>query len=94
MNRVGARELKNRLGKYLRQVEQGATLLVTERGRPVAELRPVVPATGELAPRLLELAAEGLIAMPSRKSSTDFKPIKLSGRPFSETVIEDREDRF
>jgi len=38
---VGARELKTRLGTYLRQVRRGATLVVTERGEPVAELRRI-----------------------------------------------------
>src|SRR3989304_5686519 len=36
---VGARELKTRLGTYLRKVRQGSTLVVTDRGEPVAELR-------------------------------------------------------
>lgn len=48
MTTVGARELKNRLGRYLRQVEAGDTILVTERGRPLAELRPLPPAALEL----------------------------------------------
>ena len=40
-NLVGARELKARLGSYLRRVRQGQTLVVTDRGQPVAELRPL-----------------------------------------------------
>jgi prevent-host-death family protein len=38
---VGARELKVRLGRYLRRVRQGQRLVVTDRGEPVAELRPI-----------------------------------------------------
>src|SRR5688572_7896540 len=38
---VGARELKTRLGSYLQRVREGRTLVVTDRGQPVAELRPV-----------------------------------------------------
>jgi prevent-host-death family protein len=94
MTTVGARELKNRLGKYLRQVQRGATVVVTKRGRPVAELRPVTPARGELELRLQELGAEGLLALPIGNGSTDFPPVVLPGGPLSETVIEDREDRF
>lgn len=52
MATVGARELKNRLGRYLRQVQGGETILVTERGRPVAELRPLSPAALDLDDRL------------------------------------------
>ena len=38
---VGARELKTRLGTYLRRVREGRRILVTDRGIAVAELRGV-----------------------------------------------------
>lgn len=37
---VGARDLKNRLGSYLRAVREGTRIIVTERGKPVANSRP------------------------------------------------------
>jgi prevent-host-death family protein len=40
--RVGVRELRQNLSRYLRRVEAGETLDVTERGRPVARLVPPV----------------------------------------------------
>jgi len=40
-NRVGVRELRQNLSKYLRRVVAGETLEVTERGRPVAVLSPL-----------------------------------------------------
>jgi antitoxin (DNA-binding transcriptional repressor) of toxin-antitoxin stability system len=36
---VGIRELKNRLSEYLREVRLGTTVLVTDRGVVVAEIR-------------------------------------------------------
>ena len=39
MRAVGIRELKNRLSEYLRQVQNGERVLVTDRGRVIAELR-------------------------------------------------------
>ena len=36
---VGIRELKNRLSEYLREVRTGSTILITDRGTVVAELR-------------------------------------------------------
>lgn len=36
---VGIRELKNHLSRYLRRVQAGERVLVTDRGRAVAELR-------------------------------------------------------
>lgn len=92
---IGSRELKTRLGTYLRQVREGATVLVTDRGRPVAELRPVPPAVTDDEARLAELAAAGLVTPRVRKTWTAQKnPVRIPGPPISQTVIEDREDRF
>ncbi len=40
MRTVGSRELKNRLGRYLSLVGKGETIIVTDRGKPVAHLIP------------------------------------------------------
>jgi prevent-host-death family protein len=93
MTTVGARELKNRLGRYLRQVEAGETILVTERGRPVAELRPLSPAALELGARLHELAAKGVVRLPTRQKSQQIPRVALPGPPLSQAILEDREDR-
>jgi antitoxin (DNA-binding transcriptional repressor) of toxin-antitoxin stability system len=39
MKAVGVRELKARLSHYLRDVQAGEVVLVTDRGRVIAELR-------------------------------------------------------
>ena len=91
---VAARELKNRLGTYLRRVRQGETLLVTDRGRPIAELRPVSPAAIDLPAKYHELAARGLLTLPSRQGPTGHRPVKLPGGQLSETIISDRQDRL
>lgn len=38
---VGIRELKTRLSEYVDRARAGETVVVTDRGRPVAELRPI-----------------------------------------------------
>jgi len=44
--RIGVRELKNRASEIVREVrESRATYLVTVRGEPVAELRPLAAAS-------------------------------------------------
>ena len=95
---VGCRELKTRLGTYMRQIKDGATIIVTERGRPIAELRPTV-AGGGLEERLYQLAAEGLVTREVREPPPlhDFRPIRAAvpaPGSASEAVTEDREDRF
>ena len=41
VNQVSVRDLRNRGGDVLDDVERGATMTVTRNGRPVAELRPI-----------------------------------------------------
>ncbi len=38
---IGAFDAKTRLSELLEQVRKGATFLITKRGHPIAELRPV-----------------------------------------------------
>lgn len=40
---VGIRELKNNLSRYLRMVQAGERVMITDRGSPVAELRSPEP---------------------------------------------------
>jgi antitoxin (DNA-binding transcriptional repressor) of toxin-antitoxin stability system len=46
MRAVGVRDLKANLSRYLREVQSGEVVLVTDRGRVVAELR-AAPATAQ-----------------------------------------------
>jgi prevent-host-death family protein len=41
MTRIGIRELRQRASEYLRRVEGGETIEVTDRGRPIALLTPI-----------------------------------------------------
>jgi prevent-host-death family protein len=91
---VGARELKTRLGTYLRQVRKGATLIVTERGEPVAELRPLPVAENDLERRLEELASLGVLARERGGPLAAFRAIPGRGASLSDAIREDREDRL
>jgi prevent-host-death family protein len=92
-NVVGARELKVRLGTYLRRVRQGRTLVVTDRGQPVAELRPIAADAG-LAGVLARLEARGVVTRPTRKRLVPFRGVEGHGASLSAAVLEEREDRF
>ena len=63
MKTVGLRELKNGLSRYVQEVRQGQEILVTDRGRVVAELRPPTPpeARQALHPGIAALARRGLL---------------------------------
>jgi prevent-host-death family protein len=89
MTTVGVAELRQNLSRYLRLVERGERLVVTERNRPVAELGPP-PTTGEALDRLI---AEGRVSRPTRRGLPD--PLVLDGdsTALSHALNEIRGDR-
>jgi prevent-host-death family protein len=91
---VGARDLKNRLGSYLRLARGGTRVIVTERGRPVAELRALESADTDLARQLQRLAAEGLITLPSLDHLPPRERVRMKGAALSEAILQDRMDRW
>ena len=86
---VGIAELRQNLSTYLRRVEQGERLVVTDRNRPVAELGPP-PSTGVALDRLI---AEGRVSRPVRRGLPG--PLILDGDPYalSSALDEIRGDR-
>ena len=91
MTTVGVAELRQNLSKYLRLVEQGERLVVTDRNRPVAELGPP-PSTGSKRDRLI---AEGLVR-PRKHPPRFGAPLSNDGenpRALSEALEYTRGDR-
>ncbi len=91
MPTVGVRELKNQLTRYLRRTRRGESVLVTDRGRPIAILGPI-PARGPLATReerLARLAAQGHVTLPTRKPQR-LSRVRVGGPPVSKAILEER----
>ncbi len=61
---IGIRDLKTQLSRYLRQVKAGATLVITERGKPIGRIVPFNPSPET---RLLALIQAGVVAWSGRK---------------------------
>jgi len=92
MRKIGSREFKNRMGRYLSAVRKGQSILITDRGRPVAKVTPPDPEDGpgdSFEKRLRELEAQGLIHLAKRPVRR-FKAIPSRGKPASQMLIEDR----
>lgn len=90
---VGIRALKSHLGRYLRLAREGRRVIVTDRGRPVAEIRPIGPAADDEAAILRDLAALGKITLGSGEPFRPLRALRLKGASLSRAIIEDREDR-
>jgi prevent-host-death family protein len=86
---VGIRELKARLSTYLRQVKAGATLTITERGKPIGRIIPLSPS---VEARVQELAQAGLVAWSGRKLAPREPVARTRGKKMvAELLLEDRE---
>jgi prevent-host-death family protein len=86
---VGIRELKAKLSECVRAVKEGATVIVTEHGRPVARL---VPEPDSLRARMLALARAGDIVW----NGQPFKPAgpvaRVRGsRTLADLIVEERD---
>jgi prevent-host-death family protein len=93
MYSVGVRELRQNLSRYLAQVKEGESFVVTERGREVARLLPSGPADSPIA----RLVAERGATMPrgdllSRVRNSQTPP--AVGPPSLEILDELREERL
>ena len=90
VQRVGVRELRQNLSRYLRLVAEGERFEVTEHNLPVAVLGPL---PGHSSP-LARLIAEGRI-VPARLDLTELGPPPEQPREMtiSEALAAQREER-
>jgi prevent-host-death family protein len=91
---VGARELKTRLGKYLKAVQLGSTITITERGVPVARLSPLPAHTKDIEGVLDALESQGLVSRGTGEALSQGRAIKLRGEPIDRTISRERDDRL
>jgi prevent-host-death family protein len=88
--RVGVRELRQNLSKYLDRIKGGERLEVTEHGRTVAILAPV-PASQSTLDRLV---AAGRVNPPHGDLLSLLPPKGKSTRDLSRALDDSREDRI
>ena len=87
---VGIRELKAQLSGYLKQVKNGATVVITERGRPVGR---IIPAQELPEERMQHLLRSGDVAWSGRKLQAGRPVVKLrrGRKTIAEIVSENRD---
>lgn len=98
MKTAGVRELKTHLSGYLRDVAHGDVVLVTDRGRVVAELRPPGAAEQSLSAaelRYRQLVLRGLLRPAAAPGSMDWaslRRIRLRGTTSQELLAAERDE--
>lgn len=88
MSQVGVRELKDRLSNYLKRVQGGEEIVVTERGRSVARIVPVKPV--RLKRDLEPMLREGTVRWSGGKPRGASRRPVIRGRTLADTVREER----
>lgn len=89
-DRVGIRELRQDLSRYLRRVRAGERLIVTERRQPVAVIEPWVDETDPLE----RLIGQGLATRGNGElARIELAPLAVSDAGTT-ALEEEREERF
>jgi len=93
--RMGLREANQRFSQAIKAVKAGQEVVLTERGKPIAVIKPLEKRKN-LDARIRQLEAEGFLRPAPRRGRMrpgDWKPVRLKGKPLSETVSRERDER-
>jgi prevent-host-death family protein len=93
--RMGLREANQSFSKAIKAVKAGKDVVLTERGKPVAVIKPLRPEKDEDS-ILRQLEAEGVLRrgpksgkpMPAWRA-----PVPIKGSSIAKTISEERDER-
>ena len=93
--RLGLREANQKFSKAIKAVKAGKEVVLTERGKPIAVIKPLEPKEDQEAV-IRRLESEGILRPALKRGPMpppSWKPIRMKGKPMSETVSEERDER-
>jgi prevent-host-death family protein len=93
--RMGLREANQHFSRAVKAVKAGREVVLTERGRPVAVIKPLraIEPAGAVIERLASEGRLRLAEAPGPVRRRGWRPLKTKGPPLSETLREDRDAR-
>ncbi len=96
MKRASITEAKNRLSALIDRVRRGETVVIEDRGVPVARLESVLSRRADPEGRVERLARQGLVrtptAPPPKKLLATPPPRPLGGARLSEALMAERRE--
>jgi prevent-host-death family protein len=91
--RIGLREANQRFSKAMKAVKAGKDVILTDRGKPIAIIKPLTQSPGP-EQVIRDLEAAGVLQAASRRGPMPaWRPRRLRGAPLAQTVEEERESR-
>ena len=90
--RMGLREANQQFSKAIAVVKSGEEVVLTERGTPIAVIKPIDSPEAE-RDLINRLRAEGvLIPATDSRPMTAWKPVRVKGRTSSQILREERDE--
>jgi antitoxin (DNA-binding transcriptional repressor) of toxin-antitoxin stability system len=92
---MGLREANQSFSRAIKAVKAGKDVILTERGRPIAVIKRLDEET-DAGAAIRRLEAEGVLrlgAKSGRPMPVWGTPVRIKGKPISETVREERNER-
>lgn len=91
--RMGLREANQKFSRAVKAVRAGKEVVLTDRGKPIAVIKPIVQAENDDAV-IRRLAAEGVVRpAAARKPMPPWRPRVVRGKPLSRTLRDERDAR-
>ncbi len=93
--RMGLREANQQFSKAIKAVKAGKEVVLTERGKAIAVIKPLDAGKDEDAV-IRRLEAEGLLRPAVKRGPMPrprWKPVRIKGKPLSQSIIEERDER-
>jgi prevent-host-death family protein len=90
---LGLREANQHFSKAIKAVKAGKEVILTERGKPIAVIKPL-PEADDVDAKLDRLAAAGVLQRATKRGPMPpFKPRRIKGPPLSQAISEERDER-
>jgi prevent-host-death family protein len=93
--RMGLREANQQFSKAIRAVKAGKEVVLTERGKPIAVIKPLRQEE-KLEARIRQLESEGVLRPALKRGplpKPTWKPVRIKGKPLSQSISEERDER-
>ncbi len=93
--RMGLREANQSFSKAMKAVKQGKEVVLTERGKPIAVIKPLEQKEDPQT-IIRRLEAEGLLRPALQRGpmpKPTWKTVRVKGKPMSQAISEEREGR-
>jgi len=93
--RLGLREANQQFSKAIKAVKAGKEVILTERGKPIAVIKPL-EREENLEATIRRLEAEGILRPALKRGpmpAPSWKPVRIKGKPLSQTISEERDER-